>query len=377
MLDRTFEYADTFGDFTPAQDDRAPLTIAVSFAGGSGTGKTYSALRLARGIAGNKPFGFIDTENRRALHYRAEFPEMRHLDFSPIFENRIIGFPPERWIAAINAAEKAGLPVVVIDSFSHAWEGIGGVLEMQEAALDKLVDESAARRPGALAPDRDKFSQLAWASVKPRYRRLLERIIRAKCHVVMCIRAKPVMQAWNRDAKKMQNARATKLRRNDLPWDIAADRDLVFEMTASFLMDPDKPGVPIVLKCADAFKGIFAQGRMIDEAAGRAMHQWSIGEDEETRANKRLLDTARDEARKGQAAFTEWWKGIGKPDRALVNTIVEECKKLCAEADARTRDDTPFGEEDGGPSCHMGDAEADRIAVEARAETDRLAQEQA
>lgn len=353
--------------FVPAMEDTRPLTIAVSFAGGSGTGKTYSALRLARGIADGKPFGFIDTENRRALHYRAEFPQMQHLDFSPFgSEGEIIGYGPDRWIAAIDAAEAAGLPVVVIDSFSHAWEGIGGVLEMHEEELNRIAG------PDADEKTRDKRSQLAWASVKPRYRRLLERIIRARCHIIICIRAKPVMQAWNRDTKKVQNARATKLRRPDLPWDIAADRDLVFEMTASFLMDPAHPGVPIVLKCADAFKPIFAKGGMVDEAAGRAMVAWSTGADDQ-RVAKKLLDEAREQARKGKAAAAAFWKSLDRPKREIVHTIMDELQDLATAADARASgDDSPFDRDDDAPT--LTDDDAERIRREAFAESDRLAE---
>ncbi len=332
--------------FVPAAEDSKPLTIAVSFAGGSGTGKTYSALRLARGIAGGKPFGMVDTENRRGLHYRAEFPEMQHLDFSPFHEGKLVGFGPERWIDVIDAAEAAGLPVLVIDSFSHAWEGIGGVLEMHEKELDRLVEEARARSNSSAAPDRDKFSQLAWASVKPKYRRLLERIIRAQCHVIICIRAKPVMQARKKIGGEWvnANARSTKLRRDDLPWDIAADKDLVFEMTASFLMDPAAPGVPILLKCADAFKAIFGQRQMIGEEAGRAMLRWATGDDEH-RANKTLLDRARDEARKGRDALNAFWKALPTEQRGIVNVIMDEIKALANDAEAaKTASDLFAGE---------------------------------
>jgi hypothetical protein len=322
--------------FIPAIQDTKPLTIAVSFAGGSGTGKTYSALRLARGIAGGRPFGVVDTENRRALHYRSEFPEMHHLDFSPFHNGKLVGYPPERWIDVIEAAEAAKLPVIVVDSFSNAWEGIGGVLETQDQVLERLCGGDASKR--------DKLGQLAWAEVKPRYRRLLERIIRAQCHIILCIRAKPVMQERRKGADGQWgnvNARPTKLRRADLPWDIAADRDLIFEMTVSFLMDPQHPGVPIVLKCADAFKPIFATGRMVDEAAGQAMAKWSTGDDDQ-RATKRLLDEAREAARKGTEAFRGWFAALDKASRPLVRTILDECQELATKADAAASDDDPF-----------------------------------
>lgn len=119
--------------FIPVSEINDPLTIALGISGGSGTGKTYTSLLVGRGIAegvtGKKgsPIGYVDTENKRALHYKAAFPEMMHFDFTAINEDgELVGFGPERWIEVIDAAEAAELPVLIFDSFSHAWEGIGG-----------------------------------------------------------------------------------------------------------------------------------------------------------------------------------------------------------------------------------------------------------
>ena len=64
-----------------AQRTQAKLRIGLSSP--SGGGKTYSALLLARGLAGGKAFGMADTEGQRGLHYRAQFPEMRRLEIRP------------------------------------------------------------------------------------------------------------------------------------------------------------------------------------------------------------------------------------------------------------------------------------------------------
>ena len=315
--------------FVAATDDTRPLTVAVSIAGGSGTGKTYSALRLARGLAGGKPFGVIDTENRRALHYRAEFPEMMHLDLSPMnAAGEMVGFPPERWIEVLDAAEAAGLPALVIDSFSHAWEGINGVLELQAAAVERMARGDSAKA--------ERVGQLAWAEVKPRFRRLVDRIIRSRCHIVICIRAKPVMQKPGGG-----NARPTKLRRPDLAWDIAADKDLVFEMTGSILMVPERPGEPVLLKCADQFKSIFGAGGVLTEQAGEQMAAWAAGGGAGPKA---LLDEARAAARQGRAAFERHWKGLSRADRATVKIIMDELKESAEEADrSSVETDDPFG----------------------------------
>lgn len=326
--------------FIPVAELTEPLTVSLGLSGGSGTGKTYSALLVARGIAegmtgkAGTPFGVVDTENRRALHYRDAFPEMMHFDFRAVDDaGQMLGFPPERWIEVIDAAEAANLPALVIDSFSHAWEGVGGVLDLQAQELDRLTGGNAA-----LA---DKRSQLAWAAVKPRYRRLIDRIVRAKTNIILCTRAKPVMQ----DFKTRKNARPTKTRRFDVPWDPASDGDLMFEMTAMVILDPTAPGCPVhQIKVADQFRTLFDARRPMSIDTGRALAEWAKGQGDAQR-QKELLDVARNHARQGSDAFKAWWSGIDGSQRTTVKTIIDECKQLASEADAAAAapDDEPFG----------------------------------
>lgn len=339
--------------FIPVHEITEPRTVAVGLSGGSGTGKTYTALRMARGIAkrvtGNDgaPIGYVDTENKRALHYKEAFPEMMHFDFTALDDaGEVVGFGVQRWIEVIDAAEAAGLPVVIIDSFSHAWEGVGGVLEEHAIALERLVAAAQVRAAGKYEIDPSKFSQLAWAEVKPKYRRLIDRIIRAKTNIIICTRAKPVMQKGF--GKNAENARATKTRRKDVPWDPASDADLMFEMTAMVILDPSAPGCPVhQIKVADQFKGLFDPHRPMGEATGFAMAEWAYGQGE-AQKQKETMDAAREVARGGTDAFTAWWQGDGKQHRQTVKPIMDEIKTLCSLADeiASLSDDVPFGRSD-------------------------------
>jgi len=332
--------------FTPVAELNDPLTLAIGLSGGSGTGKTYSALLMARGIAEvmtgktGAPIGYVDTENRRALHYKQAFPEMHHFDMQAVDEaGKMIGFNPERWIEVIDAAEAAGLPVVVIDSFSHAWEGVGGVLDLHAQTLDRLTNGNDSLK--------DKRSQLAWAEVKPRYRRLIDRIVRAKCSMIICTRAKPVMQKGF--GTSAENARPTKTRRSDVPWDPASDGDLMFEMTTMVILDPSAPGCPVhQIKVADQFKGLLDSRRPMGVETGRAMAEWAKSQGS-GQNDKAILDEARDAARGGKEAFTAWWND-NKQSRALVKTILAECQDLAATADAAASEDEsddPFAGSEG------------------------------
>jgi len=339
--------------FIPVTEINDPLNLAIGLSGGSGTGKTFTALLMARGIAqvmtgkAGAPIGYVDTENKRALHYKAAFPEMAHFDFTAINDaGEMVGFGPERWIEVIDAAEAAGLPVLVIDSFSHAWEGVGGVLDLHAQVLDRLVREAEARnqRYNNSSPvDPGKYSQLAWAEVKPRYRRLIDRIVRAKTNVIICTRAKPVMQSGF--GEKAKNARKTKTRREDVPWDPASDGDLMFEMTTMVILDPIAPGCPVhQIKVADQFKNLLDKRRPMSVETGMAMAEWAKGQGG-AQKQKELMDLARDKARAGTATFKDWWMSDeGKAARPVVRPIMAEIETMCADADkaATETDDEPF-----------------------------------
>ena len=345
--------------FIPVTEINEPLTLSIGLSGGSGTGKTYTALRMARGIAETvtgrqgAPIGYVDTENKRALHYKAAFPEMHHFDFQAVNgDGEVVGFGPERWMEVIDAAEAAGLPVVVIDSFSHSWEGTGGILDMQAEEIERLTMEAEKRANGRYTVDPAKFSEQAWIKPKMRYRRLVDRIVRAKCNIIICNRAKPVRQTGYGD--KAKNARSTKLRRDDVPWDISGDANLIFEMTASIILDPSAPGCPVhQIKVADQFKGLLNPREPMGEATGRAMAEWAQGGGD-AQAQKEILDKARAAARGGTESFTKFWQGDGKAHRVLIKTILEDCQRIAKEADATStseEEDDPFaGGRDNGPS---------------------------
>ncbi len=357
--------------FIPVTEINDPLTLALGISGGSGTGKTYTSLRIARGIAeemtGRKgsPIGYVDTENKRALHYKAAFPEMAHFDFTAIDESgELVGFGPERWIQVIDAAEAAGLPVLILDSFSHAWEGVGGVLDLHAQVLDRLVQEAERRANGKYEVDPAKYSQLAWAEVKPRYRRLIDRIVRAKTNIIICTRAKPVMQKGF--GKNAENARATKTRRKDVPWDPASDGDLMFEMTAMIILDPVAPGCPVhQIKVADQFKGLLDPQRPMSEATGKTMAEWAKGQGG-AQKQKEVMDLAREKARGGTDSFMSWWNSDeGKSARPTVRPIMDEIQALCRVADdvATISDDMPFAPSDdsfGGDDQAPADLETGR-----------------
>lgn len=135
----------------------------------SGCGKTYSALLLARGIARSEgKIGIVDTESGRGRLYADIIPGgYKHMDLGEPFS-------PMRYIEAIRAAEEAKLDVLVIDSASHEWEGLGGVLDMAGER------EAKSGKPGLHN----------WKEPKMAHQKFMLRLLQSPLAIIVCVRAK-------------------------------------------------------------------------------------------------------------------------------------------------------------------------------------------
>jgi hypothetical protein len=143
-----------------AQRIKVPLKISI--AGPSGSGKSYSSLLMARGMAGSwEKVCVIDTENGSADLYS-------HLGNYNVISLEA-NFTPDKYIEAIRAAEEAGMEVIVIDSVTHVWSGKGGLLEYQNSIGGRYQD---------------------WAKTTPLYQKWLGAILQSPCDVIATIRKK-------------------------------------------------------------------------------------------------------------------------------------------------------------------------------------------
>ena len=123
--------------FQKAERKKARLRLALC--GPAGSGKTYSALQIAKGLGGR--IALIDTEHESGSLY-ADLCEFDTASLTP-------PYTPEKYRNAIAAAEAAGYSVLIIDSFSHAWAGEGGLLDMHDKAAAASCGAGTASRHGA------------------------------------------------------------------------------------------------------------------------------------------------------------------------------------------------------------------------------------
>lgn len=158
------------------------LKARLALDGPTGAGKTWTALSIATVLAEGGKIAMIDTEKRSGLFYAKKF-QFKHMDFREPYE-------PHRLVSTLKAAEAEGFSVVIIDSFSHFWEGEGGMLDQ--------VDAAASRSGG------NTFA--GWKVGTPMQRNMVDTILGLDLHVIVCMRSKMeyVLEEYedNRGSKK-------------------------------------------------------------------------------------------------------------------------------------------------------------------------------
>lgn len=228
---------------------RSNTSILLALAGASGSGKSYSAIRVARGLVGPKGrVAVIDTEAGRALHYADRF-EFDHLDMKPPFS-------PDAYKGAIVAAEEAGYGAIVIDSMSHEWAGDGGCQDIH--------DESHRRMGGS-----DATSVLAWRDAKTAHKKLISRLLQSRSHLIFCLRCEEKI-------KFSKNAQG-KTVIEPAGWMPICEKNFMYEMTVSFLLLDAKPGVGQPIKLQEQHKPCFNLNGHLDEEAGHKLAAWAAG----------------------------------------------------------------------------------------------------
>lgn len=154
---------------------RGMAYIKMLISSPSGGGKTLGALLVARGLcdAWNQ-ICIIDTENKSgALYVGTEVDGVKIGTYQTI--TLTAPYTVDRYVRAMEMAEKGGIKVIIIDSLSHAWTADGGLLDLHTKI-------TAASRSGN--------SYTAWKDVTPLHSKLIEKIQTCSMHVIITARSK-------------------------------------------------------------------------------------------------------------------------------------------------------------------------------------------
>ena len=235
--------------FRPATRENTPLIIGIG--GPTKSGKTYSALRMATGLADGGTIAMINAEGLRGHQYADRFKYVT-CDLAPPFR-------PTHYTEALAAAAAIRPAVIIIDSASHMHDGPGGVLEWHEEELDRMVGDDDKRR--------EKATFAAWVKPKATENQFIYEMLGMKIPVILCLRAKEKI--------KLVTGRPPV----DLGWQPIVGERVAFETLFTLMLPPFSGGVPdlAISFMREPFDALVPQGRPIDETLGKALAAWAKG----------------------------------------------------------------------------------------------------
>ncbi|MBO6542339.1 MAG: AAA family ATPase [Alphaproteobacteria bacterium] len=285
------------------QAERKAVRPLIALAGPSSSGKTLSALLMARGLAGEEgKIIVLDTESGRSRIYADD--------------ERIGGFeigemhPPftsQSFAASLEAAEKAGAAAIVVDSFSHEWSGIGGCIDQ--------ADSSSMKAPAN------------WIAPKAAHRRLVNRILQTQVPVIFCLRTKPEFISG-----KDEKGRATFEKGPEIA---EQESRFIYEMTVAALLEYEshKAFYSKLKNLPEPLRPVLSDGEQIGIATGRAIREWTKGGAAIDPEFERQATILRDLAANGTTDLQRHWSSLSGDWQKRLSTIKDDCKAIAKEAD--------------------------------------------
>lgn len=214
---------------------RKSVWIKMLLGGSSNSGKTFSALRVAKGIAeecGGSGVAMINTEASRGVYYADQF------DYE--IDDIEAPYTVQKYIAAIDECIAAGYKVIIIDSISQEWTW-----------LNEYHDSLGGN------------SFQAWSRCKPIHKKFMDKILTCPAHIICTARGKQEYSIEEKNGRK----EITKLGVG-----IEQSKQLSFEYTVSLMLnenhfwtvDKDNSGV---------FEG--NPSAILTEADGKKLYAWA------------------------------------------------------------------------------------------------------
>lgn len=240
----------------PAVLEQVPLLIGLE--GPPGGGKTFSALRLAKGMqrVRSGPIVVIDTERGRAAKYAKEF-EFLHVAFDPPFK-------PTDFLQAIRDQLKLNPAAIIVDSLSDEHEGEGGVIDWHDQEVERFRGNEHA----------------AWGKPKADRKRLIGGMLQITVPLILTFRAreKTVQQRNERGKNEVVNIGFQPI----APPEIVHALDLVCLLPNRANGVPqwksDKSGESFMTKLPNYLAPFIRDGVALNEDMGEAFAKWAAGD---------------------------------------------------------------------------------------------------
>jgi hypothetical protein len=277
--------------FKIEEASREGARLVVGLSGISGGGKTFTALQLAWGMANydSKKVGLMCTENRRGRLYSDALQDEHGVIHKFMIGDLTPPFSPARYIEGIQAFVDAGVEVLVIDSVSHEWEGIGGC-------------EDIAHAPGR---DGQAPKNPRWNDAKREHKSFMNSMLQSPLHIIACMRAREKVKLVKVNGKTEYEPQGV------MP---ICEKNFMFELTASMMLWGGGKERDII-KCPAELESIFgktgegAKG-YLTAAHGKQLRDWVDGAKSVDDEVKRARDSLQLVCEQGMDALQKAWGAL-------------------------------------------------------------------
>ena len=233
-------------NFKKATKKQAKLRLALF--GVSGSGKTYSALRLAKGLGGS--IAVIDTENHTACKYSDRF-DFDVCECEKASINNIVNL--------LNEASE--YDVLIIDSLTHAWDEL--LEEVNRIAKTKFGGNSWS----------------AWSEGTPKQRAFIKSLLDFKGHLIVTMRSETSWEVTENDKGKKVPVRIGTAPKQGKSIEYEFDMLMQLSQDHSALVLKDRTG-KYQDECID----------LINEELGKQLGEW-LSDGEVVKEEKTLTDS--------------------------------------------------------------------------------------
>lgn len=289
-----------FEEFT-----RKGTSVLICLFGFSGCGKTLSAINIAKGLGG-KTF-FLDTETGRGRVYAEDAKGFTYGELTP-------PFTPERYIAAFKQIQRAGFDNLILDSGSHEWDGLGGMLEIADNK------EIAAGKNIGLAK---------W-SVKNRHKSFMGTLMASRMNIIICLRAKDryVQEGKGKDMEIYTDGFVAIQERN-FKYDMMIQLPMPEDGQGRYLMERTRG-----FKCPRDLLPAFEEGKQINFEIGAKIAEWIRTGQPMDEALRQLKAEALEQAEAGAIGFRAYWKGLSAENRLKLQPFLNNFQNVAKTVDA-------------------------------------------
>ena len=231
---------------TPRRATKAQRRARIALAGPTGSGKSYTALVIAKSLPGDGSIVGIDTEKGSMADY-ADIFEFDHVP--------IDSYNPELLIAMLAAyGDDYRNGTLIVDSMSHFWMGSEGMLEQ--------VDNATAR-----SRSQNAFAT-GWKDMRPVERKMIEALLAFPGHVIVTMRTKTewVIVENEKGKKEPKKIGMKPEQRDGIEYEFGLVGDLDQDNRLVITKSRMGSGAPIIRNGSVVLKP--------DESFGKAIGEW-------------------------------------------------------------------------------------------------------